>query len=195
MRAANCDIVALDFETTGSADDCHPNMPWQIGVVVISHGVVDLSQSFQSLLRVPADHPFNPYTPGRWAQQREKLAESPTMLELWPQLRPLLTNHYLLAHHAPTEHGLLKQLFPMQKFGPWLDTLPIARRAFPRRPDYKLESLIPDLGLMPLVQSRCPDGAPHDAYYDAIACATLLEQLLAAPAWRALTLEQLARIR
>ncbi len=194
MRVTDCELVAIDFECTGSVDAEHPNLPWQIGMVVICGGRVDMSRTFQSLLRVPAGHPFNPYAPGRRAQQRELLAEAPSMHELWPQIRAMLAGRALVAHHAPTERGLLRQLFPMQQFGAWIDTLAIARRAYPHRPEYKLESLIPDLGLYDVVRERCSGGAPHDAFYDAVACATLLERVLQAPGWNESSVENLSRI-
>ncbi len=194
MSASECDLVALDFETTGTAEG-FLNTPWQIGLVVISQGRVVLEQSFQSLLRVPEEQPFNPYAPGRWAQLRHELAQAPSITELWPRLQPFLLAHPLVAHHAPTERTLLKQLFPFQEFGPWIDTLAIARLAFPKLPDYKLENLVPALGLASLMQQRCPELASHDALYDAVACATLLETVLAAPGWNHARVEELAALR
>ncbi len=194
MSASECDLVALDFETTGTAEG-FLNTPWQIGLVVISQGRVVLEQSFQSLLRVPEEQPFNPYAPGRWAQLRHELAQAPSITELWPRLQPFLLAHPLVAHHAPTERTLLKQLFPFQEFGPWIDTLAIARLAFPKLPDYKLENLVPALGLASLMQQRCPELTSHDAYYDAVACATLLETVLAAPSWNHARVEELAALR
>ncbi len=194
MRASATDLVALDFETTGTAEG-FLNTPWQIGLVVISQGSVLVERSFQSLLRVPVEQPFNPYAPGRWAQLRNELAQAPSITELWPQLQPMLIGHPLVAHHAPTERTLLKQLFPLQEFGPWIDTLAIARLAFPGMTDYKLENLIPALGLKPRLEQRCPGLVPHDAYYDAVACATLLEFVLAAPGWNQARIEELATLR
>ena len=188
------DAVALDFETTGSAPGAL-NSPWQIGLVVIHCGKVDMEHSFQSYLRVPEDHPFNPYTPGRWAQIRTELSQAPTLQDLWPVLRPFLQGMPLVAHHAPTERGMLAQELPLQHFGPWVDTLTIARQAFPRQRDYKLENLIPNLGLAGIQQGRCPDGAPHDAFYDAVACGTFLENILSAPGWNALSLEQFTALK
>ncbi|MBR6471883.1 MAG: 3'-5' exonuclease [Victivallales bacterium] len=195
IRVAECDLVALDFETTGTAEGGFLNTPWQIGLVVIANGRVTLERSFQSLLHVPEDQPFNPYAPGRWAQLRHELAQAPAITELWPQLQPMLIGHPLVAHHAPTERTLLRQLFPLQEFGPWIDTLAIARMAFPKLSDYKLENLVPALGLAPLLEQRCPGLASHDAFYDAVACATLLETVLAAPGWNHARIEELAALR
>jgi len=189
--ACQCDFAALDFECTGAAPG-YRNTPWQIGVVVVSKGKVEQLRSFNSLLHVPAEQPFNPYTPGRWAQLRQELSEAPTPQELWPQLRQFLAGMPLIAHHAPTERTILGELFPFQPFGPWIDTLPLARRAFPKQRSYKLEDLIPNLGLTALMTERCPGGAPHDAFYDAVACATLFELVINAPGWNAISTEALA---
>ena len=187
------EVVAIDFETTGCAPGVL-NVPWQIGLVVISQGRVDMARSFCSYLHVSQDHAFNPYTPERWAQLRQILDESPTLPELWPQLREFLAGRPLVAHHAPTERTLLAQEFPMQAFGPWIDTLAVARQAYPAQRDFKLENLIPKLGMGAIQQERCPGLAPHDAFYDAVACATLLETVLAAPGWHELSLEQFSSL-
>ncbi len=191
---ASSEAAALDFETTGETTE-NPNAPWQIGVVILQGGKVDLSRSFHSLLRVPRDYVFNPYTPGRWARLREELEAAPTLQELWPTLRPLLQGRPLVAHNVSTERGILSREFPLQPFGPWLDTLTLARAAFPGQKDFKLENLVPSLGFLPVLQARCPGLNAHDAFYDAVACATLLEHLLSAPGWRELSIAQLAAIR
>lgn len=188
------EVVALDFEATGSAPG-FLNTPWQIGLVVVSKGKVDMNRSFQSLLRVPREQPFNPYAPGRWAQLRDEIAQAPSMQEIWPELRDFLQGRPLVAHHAPTERGLLSQEFPLQNFGPWVDTLSLAKKAFPHQRDFKLENLVPRLGLASIMGARCPELAPHDAFYDAVACATLLETVLAAPGWHEMGLEQYMAIR
>lgn len=191
--ALQCDVAALDFECTGSSPG-YLNTPWQIGIVVISCGHVDLERSFNSLLHVPREQPFNQYTPGRWAQLRDELDAAPTPMELWPKMREFLVGMPLVAHHAPTERGFLKQLFPMQTFGPWIDTLAMARHAFPKQRDYKLENLVHQLGLAQQMAQRCPEGAPHDAYYDAVACASLFELVVNAPGWNSLSLDTLSSL-
>lgn len=49
---------------------------------------------------------------------------------------------------------------------------------------------------MPDVSSRtdCPGCVPHDALYDAVACALLLLHLLRQPGWETLSAEELAEI-
>lgn len=187
-------MAAIDFETTGSAPG-FLNSPWQIGIVPIVDGRLCPEEAFTALLRVPAEQPFNPMTPGRWAQLREELAVSPTLPELWEQLRPMLSGIPLVAHNAATERSILRQYLPLEEFGPWIDTLAISRRAYPALGDYKLENLVPALGLEQEFSAHCPGLAPHDALYDAFACGALLTSLLQAPGWDQATIANLTSLR
>ena len=47
-------FVASDFETTGGVAG-YLSVPWQIGVVSVRNGRVDLAESFNSYLRVPRE--------------------------------------------------------------------------------------------------------------------------------------------
>jgi len=69
------------------------------------------------------------------------------------------------------------------------------RRAYPDLPSHALEEVVAALGLLSEVQALCPDRAAHDALYDAVASAVLLQHLLAQPAWAGMTLRDLARQR
>ena len=65
---------------------------------------------------------------------------------LWPAFRSRLAGAVVVAHSAGTEKRFLRT-FPMHGFGPWLDTVVLARRAWPNLPDYSLEALITNFGL------------------------------------------------
>lgn len=188
--AADAQLVALDFETTGVVDD-HPSTPWQIGLAFVDRGRVAETYRFTSLLN-PGRRPFSPYAPGRHSLLRDELAESPTLAELWPQLAPWLAGRPLLAHNVATERTILGETFPIHHFGPWIDTLALARLAYPRLASHRLDELVPALGLGERMASLCPDLGPHDALYDAFAAALLFEHLLAQPGWRTTTIEELA---
>ena len=187
--------TSIDFETTGSVPGFRVE-PWQIGLFAAEEGrpfaPEDVSGSW---LRIDAKRPFNRYAPGRHAQLREVLADSPSLPDLLPGLAPLLTGRPLVAHNAGTERAMLADAFPMHRFGPWIDTLKLARRAWPGRPSYALEDLVPALGLDAAVSALCPAGwGPHDARYDAVAAAVLLRHLLAQPGWGGLGLDDLLGI-
>ena len=189
MLAADAVISAIDFETTGTVEG-YADQAWQIGLVRFEGGRVVEDTPYTSLLRV-GDRPFNPYAPGRHAQVRSELAASPTLQELWPTLRPWVTDRPLCAHNVPTERKFLQRTFPLHPLGPWIDTLKLTRVAYPQLPSHKLEDIIDVLGLKPTVDRLAPGREPHDALYDAFASAAVLEHLLARPEWDAITLDAL----
>ena len=186
-------ITVLDFETTGSVRG-HPDAPWQIGLVELVDGRVT-GRHREDLLYIPADRPFNPYAPGRHAALRDQLASAPPPATLWPQWTPWLLNRPLAAHNASTEKKILKNLAPLHRFGPWLDTLVLARHLLPTASDHTLSSACTALGLLPRLTALCPDRTWHDALYDAYASALLLEHALSTPPFNTLPFDILATLR
>ena len=193
MLARDADIVAIDFETTGSVRG-QANLPWQIGMAAVHHGRLVEDCGLSKYLNVPEEHHFNPYAPGRWGEMRPVLAQSPSLLIAWPELSPWLVGHPLLAHNAPTERKVLKDAFPMHEFGPWIDTLSMSRMAYPRLESHALSDILDILGLTSNIEELCPNLAPHDAYYDAVGCASLFEHIISLPAWNDVSLEYLFAI-
>lgn len=189
MRVTDLNLVALDFETTGLVAG-YPDEPWQIGLVLVRGGRMDADCQYSSLLRV-GPRPFNRFAPGRHAELRDQLAVAPPLAQLWPLLRQWLVDRPLVAHNAATERRITRTAFPLHTFGPWIDTLKLARVAYPQHPTHKLEDLVNDLDLAGRVASACPDRESHDALYDAIACGVLLEHLLGLPGWQHVTLHNL----
>lgn len=188
MKVVEASLLALDFETTGSVPG-YPVEPWQIGWIRIERGQVDWSSAYSSLMRV-GDRPFNPYAPGRHHALREELKKAPDAESLWPSIERHCIGRPLVAHHAPVERSILRQMAPLHKPGPWVDTLVLARQAYPDAPTHKLEEMIPWLGLEEeLIEGlSMSELAPHDALYDAAACAVLLCHLLKQPGWDKLNL-------
>ena len=189
--AAECVFTAIDFETTGTVPGW-PVEPWQIGVCEISRNE-GVTGGLSSLLGVSADRPFNRYAPGRHALIRDELALSPTLPEIWDELAPRLVGVPLVAHNVGTERTMLRKAAPLHALGPWIDTLKLARRIVPGLASYALGDVITHFGLTSVVDANCPGLAPHDAYYDAVACGLLLLHFLSLPGWRNATLGQLAR--
>jgi len=185
-------IAAIDFETTGTVPG-YANQPWQIGVVPVVDGMLHGDKFFTSLINV-GPRPFNKHAPGRHAQLRDAIAAAPTMTELFPVLLPMLTGRILLAHNAGTERSALAAAAPLHKFGPWLDTLTLSRAAWQGLDSYTLEDLCECFGLCPQIENLCPGRGPHDAFYDAAACATLFLHILRQPGWSRLTPEELCAI-
>lgn len=187
-------FTVIDFETTGAVAGW-PVEPWQIGMVVMRGGRVDTSVQFESLLRVAPGRPFNRHAPGRHALLRDELAHAATIGVLWDELNPWLIGRPLVAHNVGTERTILKKAAPLHKFGPWIDTLRIIRKLYPQHKSAVLDDLIREFGLLHRLKKICPRRAPHDALYDACACAVLLEWLLAQNGWEQVTVKALMDLR
>jgi DNA polymerase-3 subunit epsilon len=188
-EARSAQFVALDFETTGSVPG-YPVEPWQVGIVRVEKGGVCRESLFESLMRV-GERPFNPRAPGRHAQIRAQLAVAPTTDELLDVFSGWLTGVPLVAHNVGTERAMLAKIAPLHRFGPWVDTLALARHAYPKLESKSLEDVTAALGLVPQIQEICPDREPHDALYDATACAALFTHFLSLPGWEHVTVEAL----
>ena len=189
-EARHACFAVVDFETTGAVEG-YPVEPWQLGVVRMREGQVSAGEAFESLLHV-GDRPFNPRAPGRHAQLREALAAAPSTGALWPELSLWVTGVPLVAHNAGTERTVLNKLAPLHRLGPWVDTLTLVRRAYPGFASKALEDVVEALGLTARVQSLCPGREAHDALFDALACAAVLEHFLGLPGWKRVTVEALA---
>jgi len=181
-------MTAVDFETTGTVPQ-YPNEPWQIGWVSFADGTVVKETRKSAYLKIDASRPFNRFAPGRHAQLRDTLHDAPSLAELWPEVSKALVGVPLVAHNAATERAILSQAFPLHRFGPWVDTLTLARQAWPGLASYALEDLLDTFGLSGRVAACCPAGLePHDALYDAVGAGVLLEHVLAQPGWGDLAL-------
>lgn len=178
-------LTVLDFETTGSVPGFDTE-PWQVAAVVLKNGRVDPQPTFKSLVRVDINRPFNAYAPGKHHKLREEIAAADKVSAVWKKLEGWVTGGPLAAHNAATEKKFLRRMAPMHRFGPWVDTLELARQAWPEAPSHKLEDLISGLKLETRVRELCPHGDTHDALYDAFACAVLLEHLITLPGWQEL---------
>ncbi len=193
MAILDAEITVLDYESTGALRG-YPNEPWQIGMVTLKNRKIDPESMFESLLQVDINRPFNPHAPGRHDVLRDKISEAPTTEELWPQIKQRITGRPLCAHNVATEKKFTRAMAPLHRFGPWIDTLRIARKAWPGCASYALEDLTVMLGLKQQVGNLCPGKQAHDALYDAVASAMLLEHLLEQPGWENTTRAELASI-
>ncbi|HQF20203.1 MAG TPA: 3'-5' exonuclease [Kiritimatiellia bacterium] len=190
MKVRDAILTVLDFESTGAVSG-HADEPWQVGMVEMQGGRVT-GRHYESFLRVAASRPFNPYAPGRHAVLRPVLAAAPTPGELWPRWQPWLVGRPLAAHNVGTEKKFVQRAAPLHEFGPWLDTLQLARRVRPDLAGHALGEVCHALGLVARLQQVCPGRDWHDALYDAFASALILEYCLALPGWEAVSIAALA---
>ena len=142
------EFVALDFETTGY-ENGQNNEPWQLGVAVVRDlEIVEVREWFFG----------TPLTP-----------DAEPLLAQWSSFHPYLAGRRLVAHNIATERTILTRTAPLTKWGPWTDTLKVAKARYPKMPSYALGELCTAFGLVPQIEGR----TWHDALYDAVACARL----------------------
>ena len=167
-------FAALDFESAGQAPGM-TDSPVQAGIAEM-RGIELSGQGFYRTY-------INPRRPVTWAAQKvhgitpASLQDAPDMKSLWPEFRARLGDKTVVAHGAGTEKRFLRA-FPFHGFGPWVDTVVLARRAWPGLGDYSLEGLARALALQPELDALCPGLAFHDALYDAVGSLLVLRALI-----------------
>lgn len=169
----DCRFTAIDFESAGAGrgqTDC----PVQVGLA---------SWSPDTGHHAPFVSYLHSSQPILWSARKvhgittADLADAPTLPALWPELKGRLAGAVVVAHGKGTEKRFLRA-FPGHGFGPWLDTLLLARAAWPDLTDHSLGALCGALGLTAKVQTLVAGRAWHDALFDAVASLVLLEQVV-----------------
>lgn len=149
------DFTAIDFETTGF-DYGGTNEPWQLGIAVVRGGeIVETKEFFFDVEGAPER-----------AHERDALGTLQSSFETWA---PCLAGERLVAHNIACEKTILTRVAPLTKWGPWVDTMKLARARYPKLPSYKLGDLCEMFGCVPQLDGR----TWHDGLYDAVACANL----------------------
>jgi DNA polymerase-3 subunit epsilon len=168
-----CRFTAIDFESAGAASGM-TDTPVQIGLMSWS---VDIGHSDAFVSHLYTDQPI------RWSARKvhgigpDDLASAPTLLSLWPELKKRLVGAVVVAHGKGTEKRFLRA-FPGHGFGPWIDTLLLARAAWPDLPDHSLGTICDQLGLSDKVRTLVPEKSWHDALFDAAASLVVLAHLI-----------------
>ena len=171
----DCRFTAIDFESAGASRG-RTDSPVQVGLATWSaaDGHADAFVSYLS-----TDQPV------QWSARKvhgigpEQLADAPTLLSLWPELKCRLAGAVVVAHGKGTEKRFLRA-FPGHGFGPWLDTLLLTRAAWPDITDHSLGALCDTLGLTHQVRAIVPEKSWHDALFDAAASLVLLVHVIEA---------------
>jgi DNA polymerase III subunit epsilon len=190
MFARDAILTVIDFETTGVVEGFAAE-PWQFGLVQLRGGVVDADSQFTGFMRV-GERPFSPHAPGTWLGHLDEIRAAPSPSECWPDLQKRMTGDALAAHSVGTEKKILRAIAPLHSMPTWVDTLKLARLAFPEWPSHTLEDVTTKLGLLTRITVLCPNREAHDALFDAVAAAVLLEHFLSLDGWRDATIEALA---
>lgn len=171
-------FAAIDFESSGFGPGGEDS-PIQIGIASLREGKIDVDCMYRSFICPKDSRPISHAARSVHRISEADLENAPSMLDLWPEIRSRLQNTVVVAHGAGTEKRFLRA-FPMHGFGPWLDTLQVAKRCLPNLEDYSLSALVCAVGLEPAVRQLCPDLDWHDALFDAAASLILLRHLIQA---------------
>jgi len=172
MKVSEAPFAAIDFESAGTALGL-TDEPVQVAIV-----------QWQSESPVVAlNSHLRPSRPVTWAAQQvhgisaDQLIGAPRLVDLWPGVRSGLEGRWVVAHGAATEKRILR-VFPLHRFGPWVDTLMLSRAVYPSLPSPALGDAVTTLGS--LEQITFPGFRWHDAASDAIASLVLLAHLIEA---------------
>ena len=166
-------FAAIDFESAGAAPG-ETDQPIQVGIVRVEpiFGEAELFCSY-----ISCDHPV------RWSASKvhgittADLQDAPSMLDLWADFRRLLSGCVVVGHNPSTEQRFLSA-FPAHGFGPWLDTLALARHCMPGLPDYSLSAVCAALRIEPEVSRRVPGCSWHHALFDAVGSLEVLRAIV-----------------
>jgi len=158
------EFVAIDFETTGY-ENGGKNEPWQLGLALVRDGVIVETREW--FFKV--DDSFV-----RGENAASTIATS-TIMELFEDWAPSLIGRRLVAHNIATERTILTRIAPLTKWGPWVDTLKLAKARYPRLKSYALGDLCEAFGLVPSAAELpvLSGRSWHDGLFDAVACARL----------------------
>ncbi len=166
-------FAAIDFESAG-AERGKTDVPVQIGMATwsLKNGHADHFTSF-----IRADRPIT------WSAHKvhgitvDDLKDAPQFTSLWPQTKAIMSNRIAVAHGHGTEKRYLRA-FPAHGFGPWVDTLQLARAAWPELTSHALGDICTHFELTEKITDLVPNKTWHDALYDTAASLVLLEHLI-----------------
>lgn len=180
-------FAVLDFETTGMSADTDAVI--QAGLVVVDGETGKTDAAFSTLVR--PDRPIPAWVTRLTGISDADVADAPPLEDAVARMVPLLHDAVLVAHNAAFDIRFLQTALDRCGYLPFagrvIDTVDLARLAFPTMPGYRLETLTQALGI--------PHGRAHRADHDAAATAALLlrclERLRQLPL---LTLQRLASL-
>ncbi|MCP4848712.1 MAG: 3'-5' exonuclease [Verrucomicrobiaceae bacterium] len=170
------DFAAIDFESTGHLED-RGDEPIQIGIALMQGVDITPDHFFRSFIQPDQPRAISHAARAVHRIKDDDLQGAPLLVNLWPTIRNALKARVVVAHGAGTEKRFLRA-FPIHGFGPWVDTLQLARKYLPTLNDYSLGALLQNLNLEEEVTALCPGLSWHDALFDAVASLILLRRIL-----------------
>ena len=172
MRIAETRFAAIDFESAGSAPG-RTDEPVQIAIAHLLG--TEISGALSSYVQAEGSV--------TWAARKvhgitdSMIKDAPRFMDLWPRIKADMEGCWIVAHGAATEKRFLR-VFPFHAFGPWVDTLDLARAVYPGLPSHALGEVVRALGLENDPEIRAENFRWHDARCDAVASLVLLRHLI-----------------
>jgi len=147
-------FVVIDFEATtprGRRPEPIEVAAMAIRVTSPSGPALEVAR-FSELIRPPDHAPITAFDTGQTGITPEMVADRPDAREVLAELDAHLTAppYLLVAHNAPTEAGLLydyRDACPTLAHIDLLDTVPLARAAYPELPSHRLDVLMQHLAI------------------------------------------------
>jgi len=166
--------AALDFESAGASRG-RTDEPVQVGMALWRGA--EIGNIFRSYIHAPVR--ITRAARAVHGIGEAELEGAPPMAALWPEFKARLSGSVIVAHGAGTERRFLRA-FPLHGFGPWVDTLAVARAVLPDLSDHALATVIGACGLEDDVRAICPRYDWHDALFDAVASLVFLRHVVGA---------------
>jgi len=173
LKIGETRFAAIDFESAGSAPG-KTDEPVQIAVVHLVGR--EIKPSLCAYVKAGS--------PVTWAARKvhgitdSMIEDAPRFVDLWPRIKSDMEGCWIVAHGAATEKRFLR-VFPFHSFGPWVDTLDLARAVYPGLRSHALGEVIKVIGLEKEPEIQAEGFRWHDARCDAIASLVLLRHLIA----------------
>lgn len=165
--------AAIDFESAGAAPG-ETDQPVQVGIVRVD-GLFAKEEHYCQY--IASERPVHWRASKVHGITSEQLKDATPMHGHWLELKRLLGGAVIVGHNLGTERKFLNA-FPAHGFGPWLDSLTLARKLIPEAPDYSLGAICEALELKGEIKQLCPCKNWHDAHFDAVASLCLLRYIV-----------------
>jgi DNA polymerase-3 subunit epsilon len=157
LQNPDLSFVAFDLETTGLSPQLDR---------IVEIGAVKFVDGKETARWGQLINPEMAMPPGAAAVNGitdDMLKGQPTVRESLPEFLKFIGNAVLVAHNAAFDLGFVRSAMGRLGLGmlanDFVDTRVMAQRAFPGRPNYKLQSLAVDLGIEALEAHRAVDDA------------------------------------
>lgn len=157
-------IVVIDFETTGLSADGGDRVI-EVGAVEINDG--SITRHFSSLMNPGVRVPH--FITGLTGISDSMVRGAPSTAQVMRELHGFIGNATLVAHNAHFDRCFYQREMERQRLSndtPFLCTVRIARRVYPKSPNHQLKTLAEYVDIP-------TEGAFHRALFDAMLTAQL----------------------